>query len=73
MANKLREYLKIVGIDHEFTHTATPEENAHIEVYHEMLKRELFDRDEYFTFGEVEHLLKRYATFVCISSLPSKD
>lgn len=46
IANKLREYLKIVGIDQEFTHIATPEVNAHKEAYHGILKRELFDKDE---------------------------
>jgi len=63
IANKLREYLKIIGIDQEFTHIATPEENAHIEAYHGILKRDLFDKYEYFTFGEIEHLLKRYVSF----------
>ena len=63
IANKLREYLKVVGIDQEFTHIATPEENAHIEAYHGILKRDLFDKYEYFTFGEVELLIKKYVSF----------
>ena len=63
IANKLREYLKIVGIDQEFTHVATPEENAHIEAYHGILKRDLFDKYEYFTFGEAELLIKKYIYF----------
>ena len=63
IANKLREYLKVVGINQEFTHVATPEENAHIEAYHGILKRDLFDRYEYFTFGEVELLIKKYVSF----------
>ena len=63
IANKLREYLQLVGIDQEFTHVATPEENAHIEAYHGTLKRDLFDKYEYFTFGQVERLIKDYVTF----------
>lgn len=63
IANKLREYLKVVGVDQEFTHIATPEENAHVEAYHGTLKRDLFDKYEYFTFGQAERLLKDYVSF----------
>jgi len=34
IARNVREYLGLIGVQQEFTHVATPEENAHIEAYH---------------------------------------
>jgi transposase InsO family protein len=59
----VREYLGLIGIEQEFTQVATPQENAHIEAYHGTLKRDVFDRVEYRTFGEIEMILKRYVEF----------
>jgi putative transposase len=42
----------------EFTHVATPEENAHIEAIMEYIKKEVFQRVDYRTFGEIEHIKK---------------
>ena len=63
IAQDVREYLGLIGVDQEFTHVATPEENAHIEAYHGTLKRDIFDRFEYRNFGEIEAILKRYVEF----------
>lgn len=63
LAKKVREYLSLIGIQQEFTHVATPEENAHIEAYHGILKKEVFTRFEYRHFGEIEQILKRYVKF----------
>lgn len=63
IAQDVRKYLGLIGIDQEFTHVATPEENAHIEAYHGTLKRDVFDRFEYRNFGEIEAILKRYVEF----------
>lgn len=63
IAKKVREYLGLIGVQQEFTHVATPEENAHIEAYHGILKKEVFDRVDYRTFGEIEIILKRYVDF----------
>lgn len=63
IACSVREYLEIIGVDQEFTHVATPEENAHIEAYHGILKKEVFKRFDYRTFGEIEQILKRYVVF----------
>jgi putative transposase len=62
-ARKVREYLGVIGVQQEFTHIATPEENAHIEAYHGILKKEVFKRVDYQYFGEIEQLLKRYVKF----------
>jgi putative transposase len=63
IATSVREYLGMLGVEQEFTHVATPEENAHIESYHGILKRDVFDRFEYHNFGEIEQILKRYVEF----------
>lgn len=52
----------MVSLDQEFTHVATPEENVHVEAYHGILKRELFNRFEYHTFAEAHELVDQ---FVC--------
>ena len=63
IAKNVREYLGLIGVSQEFTHVATPEENAHIEAYHGILKKEIFQRFEYITFGQIEQILKRYVVF----------
>ncbi|WP_286419823.1 IS3 family transposase [Myroides odoratimimus] len=63
IAKNVREYLSLVGVSQEFTHVATPEGNAHIEAYHGTLKREVFTKFEYFTFGQIEQILKKYVVF----------
>ena len=63
IAKKVREYLSLIGVQQEFTHVATPEENAHIEAYHGILKKEIFARFEYSNFGQIQQILKRYVQF----------
>lgn len=63
LATDVRNYIEMMGVSQEFTHVATPEENAHIEAYHGTLKRDIFDRIEYQNFGEIEQILKRYVYF----------
>jgi len=63
IAKSVREYLGLIGVDQDFTHVATPEENAHMEAYHGILKKEVFDRVDYRTFGQIEQILKRYVVF----------
>lgn len=63
IANSVREYISMIGIEQEFTHVATPEENAHIESYHGTLKRDIFDRIDYTNFGQIQQVIKRYVQF----------
>lgn len=63
IAKNVREYLSLIGVSQEFTHIATPEENAHIEAYHGILKKEVFRRVDYRSFGEIQQILKRYVIF----------
>lgn len=63
IAKSVREYLGLIGVQQEFTHVATPEENVHIEAYHGILKKEVFNRVDYSTFGDIEIRLKREVEF----------
>ena len=63
IAQRLREYLALMDLQQEFTHVATPEENAHVEAYHGILQRELFARFEYCSFLEVSHLIDRFVDY----------
>ena len=63
IAKKVREYLSLIGVQQEFTHVATPEENAHIEAYHGILKKEVFARFDYSNFGQIQQILKRFVQF----------
>ena len=58
IAKNVREYLGLIVVSQEFTHIATTEENAQIEAYQGILKKEVFQRFEYRTFGEIEKILK---------------
>lgn len=44
IANDVKRYLQSVEAKQEFTHIATPEENAYIEAFHSILQREVVDR-----------------------------
>jgi putative transposase len=63
LANKVRDYLKDSAVGQEFTHIATPEENAHIEAFHSILERELVQRGDFDTFLELEGMLVKYFRF----------
>ena len=63
IAARLREYLEMVGMDQEFTHVATPEENGHVEAYHGILKNELFQRYEYYSFSQAKQLIDDFVQY----------
>jgi putative transposase len=63
IATKVREYLAMVGMDQEFTHVATPEENGHVEAYHGILRKELFLRFEYFNFSQAKELIDDFVQY----------
>ncbi|MCM5530532.1 IS3 family transposase [Parasegetibacter sp. NRK P23] len=47
IANMVRDYLKDQGVSQEFTHVATPEENAFIEAYHSIVERTIERRYQF--------------------------
>jgi putative transposase len=53
IAINVREYLGLIGVQQVFTHVATPEENAHIEAYHGILKKMALKE---WTIGPLEKL-----------------
>ncbi len=63
IANVTRQYLKSKGLYQEFTHIATPEENAHIESFHSIIQSELFSKYEFDTYEELQEILFRYYKF----------
>ncbi|MFN8414806.1 MAG: IS3 family transposase [Cytophagaceae bacterium] len=59
LANQVRNYLQHLEAKQEFTHVATPEENAYIEAFHSILQRELIDKYEFSSYYEAkEHMIK---------------
>jgi transposase InsO family protein len=60
IANAVRAYLKEKGIYQEFSHVATPEDNAYIEALHSNLQREVIDRFEFDSIYHAQMIIERY-------------
>lgn len=60
IANKVRETLTQMEAQQEFTHVATPEENAYIEAFHSILDRELIQRLEFTSFYDAKKHITQY-------------
>ena len=60
LANQVRSFLAQLEARQEFTHVATPEENAYIEAFHSILQRELIDRYEFSSYFEAKCHLEKY-------------
>ena len=60
LANKVREVLLEMEAQQEFTHVATPEENAYIEAFHSILDRELIQRFEFTSFYDAKQHIEKY-------------
>jgi putative transposase len=63
IAHALRDYLKDVRVDHEFTHVATPEENCFIEAYHSIIQKELLEPRQFQTVEEAVEVFDRWRIF----------
>lgn len=63
IATAVREYLKEKGIYQEFSHVATPEDNAYIEALHSCLQREVMDRFEFESIYHAQMIIDRYYTW----------
>ncbi|WP_428400365.1 hypothetical protein ABDK00_006285 [Niabella insulamsoli] len=50
IAHKVREALRSMEAKQEFTHVATPEENAYIEAFHSIEQHELIERHSFASF-----------------------
>jgi len=60
IATAVREYLKGKGIYQEFSHVATPQDNAYIEALHSNLQREVIDRFEFESIFHAQMVIDRY-------------
>lgn len=63
IAHKVRFFLRSTEANQEFTHVATPEENAYIEAYHSLLEREVIKRFEFNSYYEAELTVAAYNDF----------
>ena len=62
IAQLVRDYLKEMQVDQEFTHVATPEENAFIEAYHSIVERTIERRYEIESIYDAALLMNRWKT-----------
>jgi putative transposase len=60
IAGIVREYLKSKNVTQEFTHVATPEENAYIEALHSNVQREVIERFEFESVYHAQMIFQRY-------------
>ena len=60
IATAVKEYLKEKGIFQEFSHAATPEDNAYIEALHSNLQRKAIDRFEFESPYHAQMIIDRY-------------
>jgi putative transposase len=60
IANLVREFLLKLEAQQEFTHVATPEENAYIEAFHSILDRELIQRFEFSSYYDAKKHIEQY-------------
>ena len=63
IAHNLREALKGMGIEQEFTHIASPQENGFIESLHSQIQREVIDRYIFDSIHEADWTIARYYHF----------
>lgn len=63
IANDVRAFLRAAEANQEFTHIATPEENAYIEAYHSILDTEIVQRFEFASYYEARITLTAYVEF----------
>jgi putative transposase len=60
IAGVVRQFLKEKGVNQEFTHVATPEENAYIEALHSNVQREVVERYEFESIYHAQLIFNRY-------------
>jgi len=60
IAHKVRQLLQDLEARQEFTHVATPEENAYIEAFHSIQQRELIDRFNFSSYYEAKQHVEKY-------------
>ena len=59
-AHKVRQALQDMEAKQEFTHVATPEENAYIEAFHSIQQRELMNRFTFSSYYDAKQHIEKY-------------
>jgi transposase InsO family protein len=54
IANDVKQFLRTAQAQQEFTHIATPEENAYIEAFHSIVEREVIQRFEFSSYYDAK-------------------
>lgn len=54
IANDVKQFLRSAEAKQEFTHIATPQENAYIEAFHSIVEREVIQRFEFSSYYEAK-------------------
>lgn len=60
IAQMVRDYLKEMQVDQEFTHVATPEENSFIEAYHSIVERTIERRYQFESIYDAALVFNRW-------------
>lgn len=60
IASSVRATLEEMEAKQEFTHVATPEENAYIEAFHSIQQRELMDRFTFSSYYDARQHIEKY-------------
>lgn len=60
IAHSVRQLLQQMEARQEFTHVATPEENAYIEAFHSIEQSELIDRHSFSSFYDAKQHIEKY-------------
>lgn len=60
IANQVREFLRQLEAQQEFTHVATPEENSYIEAFHSIMERELIKRFQFSGYYDAKRHVEGY-------------
>ena len=63
IAHKVRDYLKGLDIEQEFTRVSSPRENGYIESLHSILEGEVIEKFEFESIKDLEDMLERYFKF----------
>jgi len=71
--HNLREILKGMGIEQEFTHIASPQENGFIEFVHSQIQREVIDRYIFDSIHEADWTIARSIIFTTPSDSTGKS
>ncbi len=58
--NDVKQFLKMAQARQEFTHIATPEENAYIEAFHSIVEREVIQRFEFSSYYDAKRTFEAH-------------